>query len=71
MDCPHKPLCPDTAQRWQCQKRTEIERGIFRGVIERAAGEGLLRSYGLPIKPASATEKYNREVERRAKGTLF
>lgn len=71
MDCPHKPVCPIGTPTWNCGKRTELERAMFRGEIERADGERILRLYGLPIRPASATEKYNREEKRRDKGLLF
>jgi hypothetical protein len=44
---------------------------MFRGIIERDSGEHLLKSYGLPIRPQSATERYNREQRRVEKGLLF
>ena len=69
MACPHKPHCPDGTPTWNCGKRTAIETAMFRRELNRADGERLLRTYGLPIKPMSATEKYNRDEERR--GLLF
>lgn len=42
---------------------------MFHLKLTRVDGERLLRVYGLPIKPMSATEKYKRDEERR--GLLF
>ena len=44
---------------------------MFHGIIGRDDGERLLRLYGLPIKPMSATERYKREAVRLEKGLLF
>ncbi len=72
MDCPHKPPCPSDVTTWNCGKRTEIEAAMFHLKIEREDGERLLRSLHLPIKPASATERYNREErDKQKRGPLF
>lgn len=68
-ECRHKPPCSVDTSRWHCGKRTAIETAMFRLELTRADGERLLRVYGLPIKPMSATEKYKRDEERR--GLLF
>jgi hypothetical protein len=44
---------------------------MLHGEIEREDGERLLRLYGLIVRPASATEIYQREQRRRERGTLF
>ena len=71
MDCPHKPPCPATAQRWECAKRTDIEKAVFDGKIDRVHAASLLAKYGLPIRPESRTERYNLEQKRITEGRLF
>jgi len=70
-DCKHKPPCPPGTPTWSCCKRSEIERAVFHGTIERPHGASLLAKMGLPMRAESATEKYNREQLRVKKGLLF
>lgn len=51
-DCQHRPPCPPGTPRWICYQRTEIERGIWRGLFTYADARQLLQKYGLPITPA-------------------
>ena len=71
MDCPNRPPCPVGTPTWHCAKRAELETAMLHGEIEREDGERLLRLYGLIVRPASATEIYQREQRRRERGTLF
>ena len=70
-ECRHKPPCPLGTPPWQCGKRSEIEAAVFHGTLDRPTGTELLRKFGLPIRPASATERYQTEQRRIEKGLLF
>lgn len=71
VDCPHKPACPSSTTTWNCGRRTQIERAMFRLELDRETGERALRILGLPVRDMSATERYNRREQQREKGLLF
>lgn len=71
MDCRHKPKCPDATPDWHCYKRGEIETAVLHGTLDRETAAHLLAKFGLPIRPQTATERYNLEAKRVEKGLLF
>ncbi len=50
--CPHRPPCL-TSSRWVCEKRTDVEDAIRRGVFSREDGARLMLKYGVALTAAS------------------
>ena len=56
-DCRHRPPCPTGTTRWVCCQRTEVERLVAEGAIERPRAMSLLAKYHVPISPPSRVYK--------------
>lgn len=46
-----------SATRWVCGQRTVVEVAVNRGLIEYAAGQSLLRKWGVPMTSPSRVMK--------------
>lgn len=51
--CPHRPPCPLSSSRWDCARRSEVERAVLEDVLTREDAGRLLAHYGQPLTPAS------------------
>lgn len=58
--CPHRPPC-QTASTWICEKRSEVELAIARGVVTAAEGASLMAKYGVRLTPPSRVDSGTRE----------
>lgn len=52
-DCEHRPPCPPSISRWDCVRRSVVERAVLEDVLTRAEAGALLAKYGQPLTPAS------------------
>lgn len=66
----HKPPCPSSTTRWRCGHRSEIERLVEAGELDRAKALVHLAKYGVPMSPPKI-KAYRGEAPKKVSERLW